>query len=76
MKILFVHKHRQSNIVEDYINFLKKIKEFKLYIIKFKEDDIIKPKINLFNCKVNIKKRWPIIMITYYKCTFFANDDV
>lgn len=32
-------------MVEDYINFLKVIKYLKPYIIKFKEDENIKPNV-------------------------------
>lgn len=51
-KNVFVDGYKRSNIVEDCKNFLTKIKELKLYMVEFKEDDIIKPKTYSFNCIV------------------------
>lgn len=48
-KDIFTDGHKQSDIVEDCKNFLKKIKELKPYMIEFEEDSLIKPKIYLFN---------------------------
>lgn len=39
------------NIIKDYNNFLKKIEKLKPYMVQFEEDDIIKAKIYLSNCK-------------------------
>lgn len=44
-KDLFVDEHEQSNVVEDWKNFLKKIKELKLYIIEFEENGAMKSKV-------------------------------
>lgn len=38
--------------MKDCKNFHTKIEEFKLYIVKFEKDNIIKPKLYLFNCIV------------------------
>lgn len=54
-KDIFLDKYKQSDMVEDYINFLKKIKKLKLYMIKFNKNDIIKLKIYFFNYIVKKK---------------------
>lgn len=43
-------RYKQSNVVKDYANFLKKMEELKSYIVKFYDDGAIKPKIYPFNC--------------------------
>lgn len=47
-----MNKYEWSNLVEDCTKFLKKIKEFILYIIKFNNNSTIKFKFYLFNCIV------------------------
>lgn len=42
---MFVNRHEQSNVVEDCLNFLKKIKKLKLYIVEFNENGTMKPKV-------------------------------
>lgn len=42
--------HEQSNIVEDYTNFFKKIEKLKQYIVKFDKDDTMNPKVYPLNC--------------------------
>lgn len=75
-KNIFVNKHEQSNVVEDHINFLRKMEKHKLYMVEFNEDDAIKFKMYLSGCKVNGKKRWLIIMIIDDECIFSANDSI
>lgn len=41
--------------MEDYIRFLNKIKELKLYLVKFNENSIIKNKTYLFDCVISGK---------------------
>ena len=41
-KDIFTDGHEQLDIIEDCKNFLKKMKEFKSYIVEFKENDAIK----------------------------------
>lgn len=62
--------------MEDYANFLKKMKKLILYIIDFYDNSVIKSKVYFFNCIVWSKNCKPIIIITYDKCTFFANNGV
>lgn len=54
--------------------FLKKIEIRKIYLVKFKEDSSIKPKIYIEDCVVRHVNWWPIIFIIYNKNTFNAND--
>lgn len=69
-------KHEKSNIEEDWNNFLRKIEELKSYMVEFFEDNAIKPKVYFSNCIIRNKNCQPIIIITYNKCTFFANNGV
>lgn len=50
---MFIDKHDQANVIEDHMNFFKRLKELKLYIVEFEKDDIIKLKIYLANCVVD-----------------------
>lgn len=52
------------------------MKEFKPYLVKFDENDKIKNKIYLPNCIVSGEDCQPIIIITYYKYIFFANNNI
>lgn len=72
-KDVFINKHKWADIEKDHKNFFKKLKELKLYIIKFKENDRIKFKIYPANCTIDGNKRQPIIIITYDKYTFCTN---
>ena len=45
-------------------------------MVKFNEDSVIKAKNYLVNCTVREEKYCPIIVITYYKYIFFANDRI
>lgn len=48
-KDIFVNRYKQSNIIKDLANFLKKIEELKPYTIKFNQNNIMKSKIYPFN---------------------------
>lgn len=72
-KDIFVDQYKQLDVVEDCVNFLKKMEELKLYMIEFKEDST---KIFLLDCIVEDENWQHIIMIIYDKCTFFANDSI
>lgn len=48
-KNIFVNRHKRLDIVKDCKNVLQKIKKLKPYIIEFKRNNLIKPKIYLFN---------------------------
>lgn len=52
---MFINKYKQSDIIENYSNFLKKIKEFKLYMVEFNINDIMKTEIYPFDCAVKDK---------------------
>ena len=74
VKDIFLDKHKQSDIVEDCVNFLKKMEEYKSYIVEFFEDDAMKPKIYLFNYTISDKNCQAIIVITHNKYIFFGNN--
>lgn len=48
-KDIFVDRHKQFDVIEDYTYLLKKIKELISYIVEFNKYDITKPKVYLFN---------------------------
>lgn len=53
---MFINKYKKFDIVKDYISFLKKIKNLKLYIIKFNKNSIIKLKIFIFDYIIDSEK--------------------
>lgn len=55
---------------------MKKIKKPKLYIVEFKENDIIKPKFYLFKYKVSRDSQQLIIIITHNKYILSINNRV
>lgn len=55
-KDIFITKYEQLDIMRDYKNYFTKIEELKLYVVKFEENDIIKPKIYLFNSTIGGNK--------------------
>lgn len=63
-------------MVEDWNRFLTKIEELKLYMVKFNEDSAMKTKNYLVNYAVEEKKHCSIIIITYDKYIFFANNRI
>lgn len=75
-KDMFIDKHEQSDVVEDCLNFLKKIEELKPYIVQFNKDGIMKPKACPPNCVVKSENKLPIIVITQDECTFSTNDGI
>ena len=75
-KDVFVDEHKQSDIVKDHINFLRKMEELKPYIVKFDENGKMKPKVYPSDCVMRGENRQPIIVIIYNKCTFSENDGV
>lgn len=75
-KSVFIDGHEQCDIVKDYKEFIRKMKELKPYMIEFKEDSVMKNKIYLSNCGVRGENQQSVILITNDKCTFFANDNI
>ena len=75
-KDVLVDEHKWADIIKDCKNFLKRLERLKPYIIKFEKDNIIKPRIYPANYAVGGNERQPIIVITYDKCIFFANNRI
>lgn len=75
-KNIFIDRHKQSNIIENQIYFLQKIEELKPYKVEFEENGIMKPKIYPANCALGGNNQQPIVVITYDKCTFSANNGI
>lgn len=62
--------------MENRKQLLKIMKELKLYLIEFKEDDIMKAKSYLSDCKVRSENCQLIIVITNDECIFSSNDGI
>ena len=58
------------------MKFLNKIKKFKLYLMKFYKDNIMKNKICLFNYIINNKNCQLIMIIIYNKYIFLINNNI
>lgn len=54
-KIIFIDDHQWLNMIKDYKKDLNKIKELKLDLVEFYENDIIKNKMYLTNCIIGNK---------------------
>lgn len=52
-KDIFIDELEQSDIVENYKIFFKKIEKLKPYIVEFEKNDTIKTKVYLSDCKVS-----------------------
>lgn len=73
-KDVFVDRHKQFDIIEDYIYFLKKIKELISYIVEFNKYDTTKPKVYSSNYTIKRKNQQLVIVITYDECFSSANN--
>lgn len=74
-KNVFIDRFKQSDIMEDYKNFLKKIEKLKPYMIEFEEKSIMKIKIYLFDYIIYSNDHCLIIII-YDMYIFFANNRI
>ena len=63
-------------MVEDCACFLKIIEDLKSYKIEFEEDGNMKAKVYPDDYAVESQNWQAVIVITYDKCTFSANNDV
>lgn len=54
-KDVSVDGYKLFDVIKNCTNFLKQMKKFKLYIVEFYNDGIIKPKNYLFDCAVTNK---------------------
>lgn len=71
---MFFSGHKRKDVVEYRNPFLVEIKAYLLYFVKFSKDASILPKKYPNNCIVRRADRSSIIMITYNKIIFSAND--
>lgn len=72
---MFIDRYKQSDLIKNCCDFLKKIEKLKLLIIKFNQDNIIKPKVYYFNYIIK-KNSQSVIINIYNKCIFSTNDRV
>lgn len=73
-KNVFVDGHKRSDVMEDRVNFLRRMEDLKRYIVKFDTDGAMKPKVYRSDCAVGGEDHRSIIVITHDECTFSAND--
>lgn len=73
---MFINEHERPDVVEDHKVFLEKMKELKPYMIDFDKNGVIKPKVYLSDCAIEGNNQQRIIVITYNKYTFFANNRI
>lgn len=62
--------------MKNYKNILTKMKKFKLYIVKFEKNSVIKNKIYLSDFAIYNNDCYLIIIITHNKYTFSANNRI
>lgn len=75
-KDVFVDRHERIDMVKDCKKFLSTMKDLEPYLIKFKENGLIKTKKYLDDCAVEEDKHCPIIVITHNEYIFSANDRI
>ena len=75
-KDVFVDGHEWFDVVEDCINFLRRMEELKPYMVEFDENSTMKPKVYPSDCAMGREKQRTIIVITHNECTFSANNGV
>lgn len=75
-KDIFFDIYKRSDIIEDCKWFLNKMGELKPYLVEFNGDGARKDEIYPPDCIVGGEDCWPVIIITYDKYTFFANDGI
>ncbi len=75
-KDIFADRHERPDVVEDRTNFLKKMEEFKPFLVEFNEDGTMRSKVYPLNYVVGGEDYRPIIVITHDECTFSANDGI
>lgn len=75
-KNVFVDKYEQPDVVEDCEKFLNIMKDLKPYLVEFEEDESMKTKNYLNHCAIKRDVHCSVIVITYDKCTLFANDRI
>lgn len=75
-KDIFVNRYKKADMIKDCANFLKKIEKLKPFLIEFNEDSTMRSKMYFSNCIVRNEDSQPIIMITYDKFKFLANNKI
>lgn len=75
-KNIIINRYKKPNIIKDCINFLRKIKKFKLFLIRFNKNSNIRFKVNFFNYIVGSKNSQLIIIIIYNKYIFSTNNKI
>lgn len=75
-KDIFIDGHKRLDLVKNFANFLKQMKELKPFLVKFNKDNIMKSKVYLPNCIIKGRNFWSIMIITYDEYIFFAKDKI
>lgn len=75
-KDIFINGYKWLDIVENYTNFLKIMKDLKSYMIEFKENGTIKHKVYFNDYVVKDPNQYLVIVIIHNECIFSVNDGV
>ena len=67
---------RLTDVVKDWEEFLKTMKELEPYLVEFEMDGTIKAKNYPSDCEVGGEDRRPIIVITHDKYAFLSNNGI
>lgn len=62
--------------MKDEKNFIQKIEDFQPYIVEFDKNSTTKSKKYLLNCIIGRHNWQSVIIITYNKYTFLANNNI
>lgn len=63
-------------MIEDYKKFLNTMKDLKVYLVEFEENELMKIKNYLLDCIIRRDIYYLVIIITYNKYIFSANDGI
>lgn len=73
---MLIKRYRYLNMIENCVNFLKLMKDLKLYMLNFKKYKTIKTKVYLDNYIIKIQNWGSIKIIIYDIYIFFANNSI
>lgn len=75
-KDVFIDRYKRRNIVSDYKNLLKVIKELKPYLVKCNKDRIMKDKKYLLNYVIEGTDQRSLFIMTHDKSIFSTNNGI
>ena len=73
-KEVFFNGYKWPDMVEYWAQFLKKLEALGSYLVKFYNNSSMEKKAYFLDCAVNGPNKRPVILITYDKSIFLANN--